>query len=290
MVKSKEEAYAVVLSDLHVGSTLFLEEEFNRFISWITGKTGNESQKRVAENVKFVFVLGDLVDGIGIYPSQKNELTITDIYGQYDYCADLLKKIPKHIPIIIIPGNHDAMRLTEPQPTLYKDYAKALWELPNAIMLTNPAYINILSSKDFPGFDMLLYHGYSFDYFADAVESIRQKRPNISDRADLVQKFLLQRRHLAPTHSSTLYIQDTEKDPLIIDKVPDFFISGHIHKAAISNYRNVTMITGSCFQAKTPFQEKVGHEPEPGRVPVINLQTREVKMLNFCSEQQQANG
>jgi len=94
-------------------------------------------------------------------------------------------------------------------------------------------------------------------------------------------KFLLQKRHLAPTHKSTLYIPDVNQDPLVISNVPDFFLTGHIHKSSVSNYRNITMICGSCWQSKTSFQEKVGHHPEPCRVPIINLQTREVKILKF---------
>ena len=94
-------------------------------------------------------------------------------------------------------------------------------------------------------------------------------------------KFLLQRRHLAPAHTSTLYIPDPEKDPLVLEKVPDFFIAGHIHKSNFATYRGVSMISGSCFQGKTPFQEKMGHEPDPGRVPIINLQTRAVKIMRF---------
>ena len=94
-------------------------------------------------------------------------------------------------------------------------------------------------------------------------------------------KFLLQKRHLAPSYASTLYVPDTDADFLVIDKIPDFFVTGHIHKAAASNYRGVTLISGSCWQSKTDFQEKVGHNPEPSRVPIVNLQTRQVKMLKF---------
>ena len=94
-------------------------------------------------------------------------------------------------------------------------------------------------------------------------------------------KFLLKRRHLAPTHSSTLHMPDANQDALVIDRVPDFFVAGHIHKSSVSSYRNIRMICGSCWQSKTPFQEKVGHHPEPCRVPIVNLQTRNVKILKF---------
>ncbi len=277
--KAPYEAYAVCLSDLHVGSVDFLPEEFNKFIKWINCKTGNEKQREIARKVKYIFIVGDLVDGVGIYPKQDSELLIKDIHKQYDECARLLKQIPKNIKLIICPGNHDAMRIAEPQPELYKDFAAAIWELPNAIMVSNPAMVNIGYTKDFPGFDFLLYHGFSFDYFVANVESIRNQGGY--DRADLIMKFLLQKRHLAPTHKSTLYIPDAKKDPLVINMVPDFFLTGHIHKSSVSNYRNITMICGSCWQSKTAFQEKVGHHPEPCRVPIINLQTREVKILKF---------
>jgi len=277
--KSPDECYVVFLSDFHVGSNKFLPNEFNQFLEWINVRLGTEEHKEIAKKVKYVFVAGDLVDGLGIYPGQEEELSIKDTKKQYEECANLLKKIPPHIQIIICPGNHDAMRIAEPQPELYKDYAEKIWELPNVTMVSNPAMVNIHSSADFPGFDVLMYHGYSFDYYVANVDSIRSQGGY--DRADLIMQFLLQRRHLAPTHTSTLYIPDVAQDPLVIEKIPDIFVTGHIHKAAIHNYRNVTLVCGSCWQAKTPFQEKVGHNPEPARVPVLNLQTRKYKLLKF---------
>ncbi len=277
--KYDEEKYALFLSDLHVGSSKFLPEDFEKFLRWINGEMGNEQQKNIAKNVDYIFIAGDLVDGCGIYPEQEKELIIKDIYQQYKECAELLKQIPQHIPLIICPGNHDAMRISEPQPVLSRDYAKPMYELNNAIMVSNPALININSTDNFTGFDVLMYHGYSFDYFVAEVDSLRNQGGY--DRADLIMKFLLKRRHLAPTHTSTLYIPDAKKDPLVIEKIPDFLLSGHIHKSVTANYRNTTLICGSCWQGKTLFQEKVGHNPEPSRVPIVNLKTRDVKILKF---------
>ncbi|MBN4049123.1 DNA-directed DNA polymerase II small subunit [archaeon AH-315-M20] len=277
--KTKEEAYALFLSDIHVGSKNFLEGDFNRFLKWINQDLGNEEQRQTSSKVKYIFVLGDLVDGCGVYPEQDKELSIKDIKEQYQECANLLIQIPKNIKLIICPGNHDAMRVAEPQLPIYKDFSEPIYNLPNTIMVSNPSLVNIHSSDSFPGFDVLIYHGYSFDFYAADVESIRKKGGY--DRADLIMKFLLRKRHLAPTHTSTLYVPDTNLDPLVINKVPDFFVSGHIHKAAAANYRNITLISGSCWQSKTSFQEKVGHNPEPSRVPIVNLQTRQIKILKF---------
>lgn len=279
--KTKDDIYAVFTSDLHVGSNMFLHEDLQKFIEWLNGKYGNSEQKKMAEKVKYLFIIGDLVDGIGIYPEQDKELAIKDINQQYEKCAEYLLQIRPDIQIIICPGNHDALRIAEPQPELSRKFAEALYKLKNVVMVSNPSYVNIHSSKDFPGFDILLYHGYSFDYYVNNVDTIRINGGY--DRADLIMKFLLQKRHLAPTHSSTLYIPDTKKDPLVITKIPDFFVTGHIHKANISAYNNITTICCSCWQSKTIFQEKVGHNPEPSRVPIVNLRTREAKMLKFCS-------
>src|SRR3989338_9482244 len=124
-----------------------------------------------------------------------------------------------------------------------------------------------------------MYHGYSFDYFIANIDEVRNNGGY--DRADLVMKFLLQKRHLAPTHSATLYIPETEFDPAVITMVPDLFCTGHLHKVSASNYRNITLVSSSCWQDTTKFQEKMGHHPEPCRVPIINLQTREVRILKF---------
>ena len=174
------------------------------------------------------------------------------------------------------------MRIAEPQPPLYKDFAEAVWKLPNVTMVSNPAYVNIHKTEKFPGIDVLMYHGFSFTHYADAVESIRSAGGQA--RSDLIMKYVLQRRHLAPTHKSTLYLPDPHKDSLVIDKVPDFFVSGHIHRASASNYRNVTMLNCSSWLRKTEYQEKVGLHPQPGRAILVNLQTRKVKILKFYDD------
>ncbi len=281
--KSPEEEYAVFIGDIHMGSTVFLEKEFKKFLYWLNGQSGNQFQKNIASKIKYLFIAGDLVDGVGIYPGQEDDLHITDIKKQYDALAELLKLVPSHVQIILCSGNHDAGRIAEPQPQIYTDFSEAIWNLPNVTIVSNPAFINIGATEDFGGFDVLLYHGYSLIYYADNVESIRvaggQKRP------DLLLKFLLKRRHLAPTHESTLYIPDANADPLIIDKIPDFFVTGHIHRVSVSAYRNVSLLNCSCWVSMTEDQEKRGLVPQPGRVIVVNLQTRDSKIMNFYHQE-----
>lgn len=277
--KSNKEEYVIFLSDIHVGSKLFLKEEFDKFLRWINGEAGNVSQREIAKKVKYIIIAGDLVDGVGIYPSQQEELEIHDIIYQYEEFSQLIKKIPSDKQIIICPGNHDAVHLAEPQSSFDERFAPALYKIPNVILVTNPAMVNIGKTETFPGFDVLLYHGYSFDYYVANVESIRNNGGY--HRADLIMKFLLKRRHLAPSFRSTPYFPGHQEDPLLIKKVPDFLVSGHIHYSNVANYKGVTTICGSCWQGITTFQEKLGHQPEPARVPLVNLKTREIKVLKF---------
>ena len=67
---------------------------------------GNDVQKEIAKKVKYIIIAGDLVDGVGIYPSQIEELEIKDIVEQYDEFCRLIKQIPTNKQIIICPGNH----------------------------------------------------------------------------------------------------------------------------------------------------------------------------------------
>ncbi len=277
--KLDREEYILFTSDLHVGSKMFFHDNFLKFISWLNMESGNEEQKRIAGKIKYLFIVGDLVEGVGIYPGQEEDLVVKDIYEQYNVFCGLIERVRKDVKIVIIGGNHDALRLSEPQPALDKRYVKRLYERKNVCFLTNPCTVNIYGGENFPGFNILMYHGGSFPYYAENVDSVR--KAGRLDRADLIMKFLLQRRHLAPSHGSTLYIPDVEKDPLVISKIPDFFVSGHIHKTQALNYRGVTLLGCGCWTGQTENQEKRGIIPDPNRVTLVNLQTREVRILNF---------
>lgn len=277
--KSEVEEYAIFLSDIHVGSKLFLKDEFNKFLRWINAEAGNPAQREIAKKVKYIIIAGDLVDGVGIYPSQQEELAVHDIIAQYEEFSELIRKIPAEKKIIICPGNHDAVHLAEPQSSFDETFAPSLFKIPNVTLVTNPAMVNIGKTETFSGFDVLLYHGYSFDYYVANVDSIRNNGGY--HRADLIIRFLLKRRHLAPSFKSTPYFPGHKEDPLLIRKIPDFLISGHIHYSNVANYKGITTVSGSCWQGTTSFQEKLGHQPEPARVPIVNLKTREIKVLKF---------
>ncbi len=280
--KAPDEAYVVFISDIHFGIKHFLAHDFMNFILWLRGEYGTEQQRDVSAKVGYLFITGDVVEGVGIYPGQEEDLEIKDVYKQYEEATRYLKMIPERIKIIICGGNHDALRMSEPQPIFDKDISKGFYEIPNLIMVSNPGFVNIHSSEGFPGFDVLMYHGFSFPYFADNVPSIRDKGGLA--RCDLIMKFLLQRRHLAPSHSSTLYVPDDERDPLVIEQVPDIFVSGHIHQITVGSYRNVSLINSSCWVVQSEDNAKRGIIPHPGKIPLLNLKTREIKIMNFLDD------
>ena len=272
--KSPEEEYMAIVSDIHYGQKSFMHDSFNKFLNWIN------SDDPVALKTNYVFIPGDLVEGVGIFPGQEKELSVKDIYDQYKGLAELLSKIPSRIQLIITPGNHDAIRQSEPQPRLSEQYSGPLYQMKNVTLLSNPCWVNIGSTKDFSGFDCLVYHGSSFPYYSNTVESIRSSGRPLSERTELVMKYLLQRRHLAPTHSSTLYVPDM-KDNLVIEESPDFFISGHIHRISIGHYRGTDVICGSAWHHDSEYAEKMGQTPDPGKIPIVNLQTRKITIMDF---------
>ena len=277
--KQKKEEYMIVIGDPEIGGKQFLHTEWSLLTKWIKGELGSDQQKEVAKKTKYIVIVGDLVSGVGVYPNQDKELVIKDIYEQYDEFAKLIKQFPEDKEIILCPGNHDAGRIAEPQPAIYKEFAQAIYDLPNTTMVSSPAVVNIGQTKDFPGFDILLYHGYSLIYYSDNIPLVRNSGGQKA--TDKIMKYLLQKRHLAPSHGSVRYIPDREEDPLVIDTIPDFFLTGHIHRIATGNYRGVTMINAGAWTDKTVAQIKRGLEPQPARLPIINLQTRELSIMNF---------
>jgi len=274
--KALVEEYALFTGDMHIGSDRFMEKNFLKFIDYINGKIPNSKD---THKIKYLFLIGDLIAGVGEYPGQERDLAIGDVEGQYEKAAELLGKIRSDIHIIIIPGNHDAVRLMEPQPTLDERYAWPLYEMKNITLATNPSVINIASSENFKGFDVLMYHGFSYHYYAEAISSLREIKAS-RRFPDKVMAYLLKNRHLAPTHTSSVYCP-SEEDPLVIKQAPDVFFSGHTHKSGVSYYNNILVISSSSWETKTPYQEKLGNEPDYCKVPMFNLKTRAIKILDF---------
>lgn len=275
--KSEKEEYAMFTSDLHVGSTRFLENNFIKFTEWLNG---NLNSKDTSTKVKYLFITGDCVDGVGVYPGQEELLKIKDIRKQYEKLAELLGRIRKDIHIILCPGQHDAVRVAEPQPMLNKDYAQPICALENVSLVSNPAVVGISDAK----INVLMYHGASFHSFIGDIEALRIGKAH--ETPAKVIKHMLKRRHLAPTHSSVVYVPNETEDPLFIKKAPDIITTGELHRPDIDIYNNILIISSSCWQSTTPFEEKIGNNPLPCKVPLLNLKTGAIKILDFSDKEE----
>ena len=260
---------AALISDLHVGSEMFLEDVFLKFVKWLHGGVGNAKQRELASRVKYLVVAGDVVDGVGVYPKQEEELLIDDVFRQYDAAAELLAQVPEHISIIVAPGNHDAVRPSEPQPAIPKDIAGALYDL-NTVMVGNPAWVSLSGVK------FLIYHGRSFDDMVAMMPNMSMQRP-ISPMIKLLQK-----RHLAPVYGGRTAISPEQEDYLLIDELPDVFQCGHAHVYGYERYRGIEVVNSGTFQARTAYIRRLGVEPTPGVVPILDLQTRKAVVMQFA--------
>src|SRR3989344_7648028 len=64
--KVDEDCCAAFTSDIHIGSRVCLEKEFINFVEWLNCNYGDEQQREIASKVKYLFLVGDLVEGVGI--------------------------------------------------------------------------------------------------------------------------------------------------------------------------------------------------------------------------------
>ncbi|MFB6295137.1 MAG: metallophosphoesterase, partial [Candidatus Nanohaloarchaea archaeon] len=245
---TSEEVYAAFISDIHFGSTETLNDRLDEFVNWL------DSGNSYAQKIRYLFVVGDAVEGVGTYPGQEADLEVTNIYKQYDRFIDFIKRIRDDIEIIICPGNHDMVRLAEPQPPLPEEAVPELYEMDNVHLTPNPAYVRIHGHDD-GGVNVLLYHGYSFDGHVDTLPHLRE---NAYEEPEHAMIDWLKRRHLAPIYGSNLVVPD-EEDPLVIDEVPDIIAAGHTHSFACTTYKGINVVCAGTFQDQTDFQERMGH-------------------------------
>ncbi|MDD1690062.1 MAG: DNA-directed DNA polymerase II small subunit [Methanoregula sp.] len=255
--KSEQPGKAVLISDVHVGSNTFLEGAWNRFADWLSDS-----------DYGYLLIAGDLVDGIGIYPGQEQELTIKNIYEQYDAFGAMLSDLPSRIKIIVSPGNHDVVRGAEPQPVIPAAFTKKFPS--NCTLVENPAVVNL------QGVRVMMYHGRSID---DMIGLI----PGASyDQSGLMMEEMLVRRHLAPSYGRRTPIAAGKSDRLIIDPLPEILHTGHVHIKGITTYRGVLGVNAGTWQSQTAFQKQMNVNPTPALAVVVDLQTLVPETFSFA--------
>lgn len=253
---------AALISDIHVGSKEFLTDAWAEFASWLHSPE--------AERIEYLLIAGDMVEGVGVYPEQDRDLDIIDVYEQYAQFAEELKAVPGDLEIIMIPGNHDAVRLAEPQPGFDADLVDIM-DAHDAHITGNPSMVWV---EDVP---ILMYHGSSLDQvIAEYPEELASY-----EAPETAMTQLLKKRHVAPMYGGKIRIAPEERDYLVMEEVPSVFHAGHVHTVGVGDYRGVRVINSGCWQAQTDFQRRNNLQPEPGYAPILDLDTLDVTVRKF---------
>ncbi|MDF9747377.1 DNA-directed DNA polymerase II small subunit [Natrinema salsiterrestre] len=253
---------AALISDVHVGSQEFMADAWNAFADWL--------HTPEAQHVEYLLLAGDMVEGVGVYPDQDEELDIVDIYEQYEAFSEHLKKIPGDIEVVMIPGNHDAVRLAEPQPG-FDEELREIMSAHDPQIVSNPSMVTL------EGVSVLMYHGVSLD---EVIAELPEEKASYDDPHKAMYH-LLKKRHVAPQFGGHTRLAPEEKDYLIIDEVPDIFHTGHVHKLGFGKYHDVLAINSGCWQAQTDFQKSVNIDPDAGFAPIVDLDTLDVTVRKF---------
>ncbi len=248
------EGKAVFISDIHVGSKTFLEDAWLEFVEWL------------GDEINYLVIAGDVVDGIGVFPNQDKELAISDIYEQYEKAAEYINAVPKHIKIIISPGNHDAVRQAEPQPRFPERITRMFRD--DITFVGNPAMIDI-------GAKVLIYHGRSMDDIIAGIPGFSYSDP-VKPMVEM-----LKLRHLSPIYGGRVSIAPEQKDHFVIDQVPDILHCGHVHTVGVSRYKDVLTINSGTWQSQTQFQKRMNLQPNPAKATLVDLASMEYRIMQF---------
>ena len=259
--QKKDPVFVASLSDIHVGSKTFRKNDFLKMISWI------KASREEASRLKYLILSGDVVDGIGVYPGQDRDLEILNPYEQYQQLAEYVNMIPEEINIFIMPGNHDIVRLAEPQP-VFSEKIKSFFN-PNITLLPNP-YNLVLENKN-----VLIYHGMSLNDMIELVPGA-----SYASVGSAIEE-LLRRRHLAPVYGGKTPIIPSKRDYHVIEQVPDIFITGHIHSFSEGNYRGVRYINASTWQSQTDYQKMMNFSPNPSIMTLFDLNSKTQIIKDF---------
>ena len=247
------------ISDIHLGSKTFLEAQWHKMVRWFHSDP-------LAKTIKYLVLSGDCVDGVGIYPGQDKELLIPDFYAQYSQFAKLIELLPDWVECIMLPGNHDAVRPAEPQPTFEKDIQQ---DYNTTTFVGNPCDFSL------HGVRHLSYHGKSIDDFVAGLKTVTYAEPVEAMRQ------MLRRRHLAPQWGGKTPLSPEPEDGLVINEVPDIFVTGHVHGHACVDFKGTTLICSSTWQDQTSYQRMLGFQPKPCMLTIVNLQSHATTSIPF---------
>ncbi len=257
----KPPEFVASISDIHVGSKTFLKPAFQKFIDWV------KSSSDEAQSVKHLILSGDVVDGIGVYPNQENDLEIVNPLEQYEYLSEFVNQLPEDIQVYIMPGNHDTVRLAEPQP----EFGPAIRNMfsKKAKFIPNP--YNLRLNKKL----ITIYHGMALN---DLIELI----PGANfDSVGKAIELMLKRRYMGPVFGGRTPIIPSQYEGHLFKDVPDIFITGHIHGHYLGNYNGVRYVNSSTWQSQTDYQKMMNYSPDPAIATLFDLNSKTTIKKNF---------
>jgi len=250
---------AAFISDLHLGSKTFLEPQWHKMIQWF-------HDDPLAKTIRYLVISGDGVDGVGIYPGQDQHLNIPDLFNQYSRLGTMLQELPDWVEVLLLPGNHDAVRPAEPQPAIDHELQT---DYNNTMFVGNPCDFSL------NGVRVLSYHGVSIMDFVSSLRTVTFETPEAAMRA------MIDRRHLAPSWGGKTPLSPEPEDRLVIQEIPDIFVTGHVHGHHIETYKGINLVHSSTWQDQTDYQRMLGFQPKPCILTVVNLHTHAMAAIPF---------
>ena len=241
----KADFVAALISDMHVGSPFFQKNAFENFIKWLHTDEGGR--------VEYIIHGGDMIDNRGGNPIDEMRES-----------AKLLDRIPDGIKVIMCPGNHDSVNGSLPQHP-----AGLPVDRDDVFCVINPSLLRI---KDY---DILLTHGQGLEgiiYY-----KITDSNANDANVTAAMQE-LLSSRHICP---SIQYCTSSPVDNMIIESVPDMFVTGHVHRTCNTRRYGVRFINPGCW-VQPPEDRDVGWS-KPNNVMLLDGNS--VKQLRFSNDQ-----
>jgi len=267
-----EEIYSAGTSDFHIGSNHFLSKAVEKWVDFINGKDLNQKQLDRVGKLQYLFVNGDNIAGVGVYPGQIDDLEIKDIYKQYEAFENIMLQVPEYIQVFICPGQHDAVRRAEPQPGISKEFVPRLHGLKNFHFISSPSWVETEGLKN------LIYHGASIHDLIQSVSFLEMDKP----QDGMVE--LLKKRDLMPKYGGKNPYVPEGKDYMVVKEEPDIVWIGDMHHNGYATYRGTTVLNCGCWESQTDFEKKIGHTPTPGIFPMINLKTRQITETYFLRD------
>ena len=255
--RSSVEGKVALISDIHFGSQEFEPHKWNQFVDHV----------RETPAIRYVVVAGDMVEGINVYPGQEEELSIQRLDDQYEAAGRAFSDFPDDVEIVISTGNHDAVRLEEPQPPLRDEHQEHFPD--NCTFVGNPVQFTIGGTR------FLVYHGVSLHSIEEGIPAA-----SIADPTTCMSP-MLEKRQLAPNYNDAPRLSPEEQSYHVIEDVPDVFHTGHVHKFGLDTYRDSFVTNTGTWQGQTDFQKSKNISPDVGYVSVYDLQSKSMNVLHF---------